>query len=311
MSNKETIYNRIMKNYTHRKKWAYREKIQAWRLYHKDIPDFPFIIDLYQDHVVIYEFFNDKIDAEKTDHKNYLHESLIDILNVKPENIHYKTRSIQKRNEKYQRLSNSNNFILISEGICQYQVNLTDFLDTGLFLDHRPLRNWLLMKDSKGKNVLNLFSYTGSLSVASARGEAKQVTSVDLSNHYLNWSKENFSINNLNLENYRFINSDVLSFLKINDNIFYDIIIIDPPTFSNSKKLTSDFDVERDQWELISLANKKLTTDGFIYFSNNKKGFKIDQKISQNFNVKDLTEISTPIDFKNTKIHQLYKITKK
>ena len=192
-----------------------------------------------------------------------------------------------------------------------FLVNLSNYLDTGLFFDHRPLRK-VVQENAKDKSILNLFCYTASFSVYGAKGGAKKVTSVDLSNTYLTWAKKNFELNGLSSTNekYSFINGDVKLFLEKNKEK-YDIIILDPPTFSNSKKTQNDLDINRDWPKFVELCLTSLNPDGILYFSTNSKKLRFDQNLlPQNVTVKDISEATIPEDFKNKKIHKCWEIRK-
>lgn len=302
------IKNRLQKNYKHKKKWANKSQISAYRLYEKDIPEYPFIIDVYGDNVVLYKRTND-IDSDKAQNFKDTTDALVDILNIEESNIFVKQRIKQKGKNQYDNLSKSSKKITVNENGLNFNINLTDYLDVGLFLDHRPLRK-KVGELSAGKYVLNLFCYTGSFSVYAAENDAAHVTSVDLSKTYINWTKENFKSNNLNIDDYEFIEKDCIEFLK-ETKTKYDIIVLDPPTFSNSKKFQGTLDIERDQFTLIRLTMKSLSKDGVLFFSNNKRGFKLSDEIIKEYEVKDITKWSIPNDFRDEKIHVCFEIRHK
>jgi 23S rRNA (cytosine1962-C5)-methyltransferase/23S rRNA (guanine2445-N2)-methyltransferase / 23S rRNA (guanine2069-N7)-methyltransferase len=190
---------------------------------------------------------------------------------------------------------------------------LWDYLDTGLFLDHRPIR-YQFLKKSKDKNFLNLFCYTASVSVMAAVGGARTY-SVDMSKTYLEWAKENFKLNNLDISLHKFVEEDVLQYIEnINRKLelqnYFDTIFLDPPTFSNSKSMKTDFDVERDQNWLVENVIKLLKPDGVLYFSNNKRDFKLSPELSSRFKVKTITKDTIPVDFHDMKIHHCFEIKK-
>ena len=309
MSDLKTIQNRLEKNYKHRAKWAKREGFEAFRLYNKDIPEFPFIIDVYKDNVIIYEKRDEEIDADKFDHFNFIISAVKNVLNIPEEKVIIKSRKRQVGDTQYTKLEEKNELIVIKEYSAEFLVNLHDYLDTGLFLDHRPLRQ-MIAKSAAGKKVLNLFSYTGAISVAAAVGGASKVTSVDMSSTYQNWAKKNFEQNNIPLANHNFIVDSALEYLEKASQRF-DIIILDPPTFSNSKGMEEDFEVEKDQLFLVKHCLRLLDPNGVLYFSNNKRKFKIDPTILELANVQDLTMRTIPEDYKDTKVHMCFKITHK
>lgn len=307
MSNLSTIENRIEKNYKHRKKWAKREGIEAFRIYEKDIPEFPFIVDVYKDHAVVYEKRDDEIDALKFNHVEFIISAVKNVLNLPEERVVIKSRFKQKGSTQYTKLEEKNEFMLIKEYQANFLVNLHDYLDTGLFLDHRPLRQ-IVFKAAKDKRVLNLFSYTGSISVMAALGGAKSVTSVDLSSTYQEWAKKNFAENQIPLKDHTFVVQSALEYLERSTNKF-DLIILDPPTFSNSKKMEEDFEVEKDQEFLIKNCLKILQPEGILYFSNNKRKFKLSPEVLDLGKIEDITSKTIPDDYRDQKIHHCFKIT--
>lgn len=309
MSDLKTIQNRLEKNYKHRAKWAKREGFEAFRLYNKDIPEFPFIVDVYKDNAIIYEKRDEEIDAEKFDHFNFIISAVKYVLNIPEEKVVIKSRKRQVGDTQYTKLEERNELIVVKEYKSEFLVNLHDYLDTGLFLDHRPLRQ-IVSKSAEGKKVLNLFSYTGSISVAAAVGGASKVTSVDMSSTYQNWAKKNFEQNNIPLANHNFIVDSALEYLEKASQRF-DIIVLDPPTFSNSKGMEEDFEVEKDQLFLVKHCLRLLDPNGVLYFSNNKRKFKISPEILELANVQDITPRTIPEDYKDTKVHMCFKITHK
>ena len=309
MSDLKTIQNRLEKNYKHLKKWAARLGIDAFRIYEKDIPEFPFIVDVYKDHAVIFEKRDEEIDGEKFNHFEFIITAVKNVLGIPEEKVVIKSRFRQKGSTQYTKLENKNEFLTIKEHEAQYLVNLHDYLDTGLFLDHRPLRQ-IVYKSAKDKRVLNLFSYTGSISVMAALAGAQKVTSVDMSATYMDWAKKNFEANNLALNTHNFIVDSALDYLEKASSRF-DIIILDPPTFSNSKKMEEDFEVEKDQVFLIKHCLRLLDPQGVLYFSNNKRKFKIDPAVLEMGQVQDITAKTIPEDYRDPKIHHCFKITHK
>ena len=237
------IQNRLEKNYRKLKPWSDRNRFEAFRLYDRDIPEFPYIIDIYKDYVLVY----DKSDVLKDAGKNHLPptlEAIKTLLKTEESKLIIKRRVRQEGDEQYEKLNDKDHEFAIQENQFKFYVNLWDYLDTGLFLDHRPSRYKIFQK-SAGKRVLNLFSYTGSISVAAALGGAS-VTSIDLSNTYIEWAKRNFELNKIKLNDHSFLQADVLQFLQ-NDmpHNAYDLIFLDPPTFSNSKRMNQILDIEK------------------------------------------------------------------
>lgn len=307
MADLQTIQNRIEKNYKHRAKWARKEGLDAFRIYEKDIPEFPFIVDVYKDYAVIYEKRDDEIDAEKFDHFNFIIAAVKNVLKLPEEKVVIKSRIRQKGTTQYERLEMRNEILPIKEYQAEFLVNLHDYLDTGLFLDHRPMRQ-VIFNEARGKKFLNLFSYTGAVSVMAALGGASHITSVDLSSTYQDWAIKNFEHNKLSLKEHNFIVQNALLYLE-KANTKFDLIFLDPPTFSNSKKMEDDFEVEEDQLILIQNCLRILAPNGTLYFSNNKRKFKLDPKASELANIQDITDRTIPIDFRDRKIHHCFKIT--
>ncbi|MBL7664904.1 MAG: class I SAM-dependent methyltransferase [Bacteriovoracaceae bacterium] len=309
MTENTMLLNRLTKNLQRLKGWLKQNQITCYRLYEKDIPDYPYLIDIYHDEAVIYEkgkTLDEETEYLRDNSTELISSALQQLLNITPDKQHFKTRSVQKENAQYNKLKNAKQEKIISEHGIKYYVNLVDYLDTGLFLDHRPLRK-IVLNSSEGKDVLNLFSYTCSLSLAAAVGKAKSVTSVDLSNQYLNWGKRNFELNGLNLSKYDFLQSDILGFLPHHQKT-YDLIILDPPSFSNSKKMTTHLDILEDHHNLVGICLKLLNYGGTLYFSTNKRGFKLDPSFKY---AEDISERTIPMDFRDMKIHKCFKFEKR
>lgn len=309
MADLKTIQNRIEKNYKHRAKWARKEGLECFRIYEKDIPEFPFIVDVYKDHAVIFEKRDDEIDAEKFDHFNFIISAVKNVLKLPEERVVIKSRMKQKGATQYERLEQRNEFMPVKEYQAEFLVNLHDYLDTGLFLDHRPMRQ-VIFEEAKGLKLLNLFSYTGSVSVMAALGGASHVTSVDLSSTYQEWARKNFEHNKISLKDHNFIIQSALEYLEKAVNKF-DLIFLDPPTFSNSKKMDDDFEVEKDQVVLIKNCLRLLNPGGTLYFSNNKRKFKLAPELFELADIVDITEKTIPLDYRDRKIHHCFKITAK
>lgn len=303
------IQNRLEKNLRKLQSWSEKYKIEAYRLYDRDIPEFPFIVDRYKDEFVVYDK-SEKIDEEKN-HLPPLIEELKKIFSCRDENIIIKRRQRQAGTAQYQKLADKNEKKVILENGVPLLVNLHDYLDTGLFLDHRPLR-YQFLKKSKQQKILNLFCYTASVSVMAALGGATTY-SIDMSKNYLDWGKENFALNKIDLKQHFFFEEDVLQFIDLAADwpdfiSSFDCIFLDPPTFSNSKSMKQDFDVERDQVALISKVMKFLKPQGVLYFSNNKRDFKMSTELQTQFKIKDITVSTIPVDFHDQKIHRCFEV---
>ena len=302
------ILGRLKKNIKHLRKWASKNQTEAYRVYDKDIPDYPYIVDIYKDCAIIWHRLKEiDADPKKLEHKGELIKALVE-LGFDEENQFHKERIRQKGKTQYVKVDNAFEKMIIKEGPLCFEVNLSDFLDTGLFLDHRPLRSKLLELEA-GMSLLNLFSYTCSLGTAAAFAGAI-TTNVDLSQKYLDWGKTNYKINELDLEKHLFIKADILEFIKTHTNT-YDVILLDPPTFSNSKNMEQDWDVQKDHGWMIRKVAKCLRPGGFILFSNNKRDFKINTEELIDFDIEDLKGSTIPEDFRDKKIHQSFMITRK
>ena len=321
----ELFKNRLQKRFKHLSKWAKREGVFAYRLYDKDIPEIPLAVDIYFAEtdgpekrafllIYLYKRPYEKSQEEEREWLLVIEEAASSSLLIPKERIFIKLREKQKGKSQYEKAGSSKNLIRVKEGECFFYVNVEDYLDSGLFLDHRPAR-YMVFKEAKNKKVLNLFSYTGSFSVHAVKGGAASVDSVDLSNTYLNWAKENLKLNKLfDEETTRLIKSDVIVFLKkaIEEQKKWDLIICDPPTFSNSKS-ADIFDVNKDWLNLCLLCLKVLAKNGRLYFSTNSQKIKFDEaelinSSEQKIRVKDITKASIPEDFRNQKIHKMWMI---
>ncbi|MFM2393267.1 MAG: hypothetical protein RLZZ546_1249, partial [Bacteroidota bacterium] len=261
-------------------------------------------------YISIYERNHTLTEEEYNDWLNLSLGIISEEIEVRIENIFIKTRKIiEKRTSQYDKLNALKDEKVVFENGLKFLINLTDYLDTGLFLDHRITRK-MVKEQSYGKNVLNLFAYTASFSVYAASGGASKVTTIDLSNTYTEWSKRNFELNGLSLQKHEFIAADVMKILNELENEKYDIIICDPPTFSNSKKMDGTLDTQRDHVYLINQSLKKLKLEGQLYFSTNYSKFKMDQESIESQNIKDITRATTPFDFEHKLERYCYLIKK-
>ncbi len=309
--------NRLRKNIRERGRWARHEGITCYRIYDADMPEYALAIDLYHGEklpVHVQEYQAPKsIDPAKA--RTRLREALAvlpGLLDVPMTQIHFKVRSRQKGKAQYQRQAEEKNFLEVEEGGCKFLVNLTDYLDTGLFLDHRLTRA-LVGKLASGRRMLNLFAYTGSATVYAAKGGAKATTTVDMSRTYLDWARRNMALNGFSSDNHAFVQADCLEWLEQKAATVwhrYGLIFLDPPTFSTSKRMEQPFDIQRDHVKLIRNAARLLTADGILIFSNNFRRFKMDQVALDGLNIEEMTRATLPKDFaRNEKIHNCWKIT--
>jgi 23S rRNA G2069 N7-methylase RlmK/C1962 C5-methylase RlmI len=231
------------------------------------------------------------------------------VLELPAERIFTKQRKPQKGKEQYEKVDTRQHERIVQEGGLKFIVNLSDYLDTGLFLDHRPNRE-LVRTQAKDKRVLNLFAYTGSFTVYAAAAGAASTLTIDLSNTYLDWAQRNLELNGLEGPQHRFLRADVLQWLEQPVRETYDIIILDPPTFSNSKAMLDVLDVQRDHPGMIRACARRLGPGGVLYFSTNFRKFKMEVEELEGFEVKDITAQSIPNDFRNSRIHYCWAITR-
>ncbi|WAI18483.1 MAG: bifunctional 23S rRNA (guanine(2069)-N(7))-methyltransferase RlmK/23S rRNA (guanine(2445)-N(2))-methyltransferase RlmL [Buchnera aphidicola (Acyrthosiphon caraganae)] len=272
---KNEFKDRLNKNFKKLKKWANVEKLQSFRVYNADLPNYNIIVDIYHTWIVIQEYKAPKLIDNNKSFRRLCHAIYYtkEILSVSINQIILKTRQQNKKKTQYKKLFDSNNFIVIKEYHAKFLVNLTDYLDTGLFSDKRLVRK-LLGIMAKGRDFLNLFSYTGTASVYAGLGQANSTTSVDISNTYIKWSMRNMSLNNLTGPQHSFIQSDCLSWIK-KTNQKFDLIFINPPTFSNSKKMQRFFDLKKDYIHIIMNLKRILHDNGSVIFSSSTRNFEI------------------------------------
>ena len=310
----EMFANRLRKNLQHFGRWARRQNISCYRLYDADLHEFNLAIDVYESsqryvHVQEYEA-PDTIDPDKARQRLQHALGVIPlVLEIPREQMILKLRRRQKGGAQYEKLAEAGDYHEVREGPCRFLVNFTDYLDTGLFLDHRSLRA-LLAKLVNGKRFLNLFGYTGTATVHAARGGAASTTTVDMSQTYLGWAKRNFDLNKLDGKIHELIRADVQQWLTENRQQRYGLIFLDPPTFSRSKRMEDTLDIQRDHVALISKAAALLEPGGILIFSTNYRRFKIDRSGLAPLKTEDITRQTLPQDFaRNPKIHQCFRIT--
>ncbi len=302
--------NRLKKNLSRLSRWAKREGVQCYRLYDADMPEYAVAIDRYGDSYHVQEYAAPKNVSELGAQKRLqeVMDAAPTVLGVSAESIHLKVRKRQKGSEQYRKMGQSERFEIVREGQCRFRVNLQDYLDTGLFLDHRPMR-LRIGAEASGRTFLNLFAYTATATVHAALGGASASTSVDMSGTYIDWARKNFELNGMDLEKHRLVRANCLEWLRLEKGN-YDIIFLDPPTFSNSKSMDDHFDVQRDHAELIRLCAGILSPGGVLYFSTNSRKFSLDAVLSEELCVKDISKESIAFDFeRNARIHQCWKIS--
>jgi 23S rRNA (cytosine1962-C5)-methyltransferase len=305
--------NRLSKVFRHISKQARRQSISCYRIYDHDLPEFPFCIEMYGRWLYVAEYRRNH-HMEETMHEEWLKDCkgiISRITGVNSGNILLRTRQRKAgRQDQYQKLDSAEQFIEMEEQGLKFKINLTDYLDTGLFLDHRITRN-RVRSESAGKNVLNLFCYTGSFSVYAAAGGASSVLSVDLSKTYLKWAAENMELNKLyDASRHHYLQEDVKQYLERIPEGFFDLVIMDPPTFSNSKRMKDFLDIQRDHPMLINQALKGMKPGGIMYFSTNFSRFQMLADSIRDATVKDITRATTPFDFQGKLHRRCFLVTK-
>ena len=305
----EMFANRLRKNLKKLKKWAVREGVDCYRLYDADLPEYAVAVDLYGDEVHLQEYRAPKdIDPKKAAARLLdVQDALPQVLDMSPDKIHLKVRRQQKGNNQYEKQARRGVLKEVQEDNCKFLVNLTDYLDTGLFLDHRLIRQ-LIQKLAAGTRFLNLFGYTGAATVHALMGGAIATTTVDMSRTYLEWAKKNIALNYFDPEEETLIQADCLAWLDTAAGE-YDLIFLDPPTFSNSKGMNTTFDVQRDHVELIKKTVRLLAPAGILIFSNNLRKFRMDHAALAELKIEDVSTKTIPVDFeRNPRIHHCWLI---
>lgn len=294
----EMLVNRLRKNARHRRKWARRAGVSCYRLYDRDIPEVQLTVDWYEGRLCVWSWADD---AEG------LADTVGPALDVAPERVHVKRRARQQGSAQYERLGRSAQRVVVDEGGLRFLVNLVDYLDTGLFLDHRQTRA-MVRDEAEGKRVLNLFAYTGSFTVYAAAGGAASSTTLDLSATYLEWALENMAQNDLRASHHRFERADVRPWLAAAPPGAYDLVVVDPPTFSNSKRMDGTWDINRDHADLLADVLRVTAPGGVVYFSSNARRFQMGRVSGAE--VEDITARTTPPDFAQRRPHRCWRLSK-
>jgi len=307
----EAFANRLEKMARHRRRWGGRG-IHCYRLYERDIPEVPLIVDRYEDalHIAEYDRPHERTPAQHADWIDLMCRTAAAALEIDPGKVFVKTRRRQRGLSQYERQSEAKHEQVVREGELKFLVNLSDYLDTGLFLDHRITRS-MVRDESAGKRVVNLFGYTGSFSVYAAAGGARQTVTVDLSNTYLEWARRNMTLNGFEGPAHLFQRANVAEWLgQLHASERFDLAIVDPPTFSNSKSAETDWDVQAHHATLLRELRGFMSPGGVIYFSTNYRRFKLDEVAlsSADMDVRDITRQTIPEDFRNQRIHAAWRI---
>ncbi len=314
----EMFANRLRKNLKKLARWAQQNRIQCYRLYDADLPEYAVAVDVYQGEqtwVNVQEYEAPKtIDPAKANQRlaGALRE-IAKVLEIPAGQVFLKIRRKQKSTDQYEKLGDSRHFHVVEEGGGKFWVNFEDHLDTGLFLDHRPMR-LLIQQQARGKRFLNLFAYTGSATVHAAIGGATSSVTVDMSNTYLDWAQRNFVLNGI-CSNHKLVRADCVQWLTEQANAKqrsqFDLIFLDPPTFSNSKKMDEIFDIQKDHVQLIRNAAALLAPGGNLYFSTNFRRFRMDREALKDLIIEDISMAMIPEDFaRNARIHYCWRISR-
>lgn len=302
--------NAIRNNYKHLRKWAKRTVTNAFRIYDREVPHFPLAIDFYDGRYCI-QYYSPKREMldPPEDLKKEVARVLLQLLGPKEAEIYWRTRAKNKHTRQYEKIREDKEFFVVLEYGVKFKVNLTDYLDTGLFLDHRETRR-LVASLSKDKRVLNLFAYTCSFSIHAAIAGARSTKSVDMSNTYTAWGRDNFLLNDLPLDHHSIVRADCLKFLDQErlSSSQYDVIIIDPPTISRSTKMEQMFDIHEDYAPLIKKALRLLSKRGVIFFSTNSRKFQLDEVLFPDCDVREISHRTQSIDYSKGLAHRCWQI---
>jgi 23S rRNA G2069 N7-methylase RlmK/C1962 C5-methylase RlmI len=282
-------------------------------LYERDVPDVPLVVDRYEDALHIAEFArpHDRSPAQHADWLDLMARTASKVLEVPRERVFLKFRDRQRGDDQYKRVDDRGARFVVNEGGLKFVVNLSDYVDTGLFLDHRNTRQ-MVRERAAGKQVLNLFSYTGSFTVYAAAGGALTTTTVDKSSTYTDWTRENLELNGFSGSAHNIVRSDIKTFLdglRLAEK--WDLAIVDPPTFSNTKGLEVDWDVQRDHAALLQHLAAHIVPGGSVFFSTNFRRFKLDEAALGAYSVRDITRQTIPEDFRNERIHKCWVLTRR
>ncbi|MES9816286.1 MAG: class I SAM-dependent methyltransferase [Candidatus Thiodiazotropha sp.] len=299
--------NRLRKSQRHWSKWARRRGISCYRLYDRDIPDFPLAVDWYEGEVHAQIFARKGREPLTDAEQQAIGETIRESLQIPSQALAIKTRQRQRGLAQYEKTGLRGRRLTVSEGGLKFEVDLHSYLDTGLFLDHRETRD-LIRRRAEGRRMLNLFAYTGSFSVFAAAGGALATTSVDLSNTYQAWTRRNLALNGFTGDDHRLERSDVFAYLEraVRERRLFGLIVLDPPSFSNSRKMMEILDVQRDHRRLIDACLELLTPNGELYFSTNKRRFKIDHELESLPGCEEITRQTLPDDFKRHPAHRCW-----
>ncbi|MBC8350648.1 MAG: bifunctional 23S rRNA (guanine(2069)-N(7))-methyltransferase RlmK/23S rRNA (guanine(2445)-N(2))-methyltransferase RlmL [Planctomycetes bacterium] len=306
----ELFRSRLKKRARHFRRWPTKQGITCYRIYERDIPEIPLIVDRYEDHLHIteYERPHERDLGQHADWLDLMVQTAGESLDVAREKIFFKRRERQRGTKQHEHLARREYEIKVNEGDLQFIVNLSDYVDTGLFLDHRIARS-MVREEAAGTNFLNLFAYTGAFSVYAASGGAARTTTVDWTRNYLEWAERNMLTNGFDGPQHRYLRNDARGFLRDPGRAEkYDLAVVDPPTFSNSKRTEEDWDIQRDHVGLLSGVIRLMAPGGIIYFSTNFRRFKLDEASLSVNQIHEISKRTVPEDFRNRRIHRCWRL---
>lgn len=306
----DVFANRLRKMDRHRRRWPTRRGITCYRIYNRDVPEVPLMVDRYADclHIAEYQRPHDRSPAEHADWIDLMVRTAQKVLDVPPERTFVKHRQPQRGARQYERIDTASYRRVVEEDGLRFKVNLSDYVDTGLFLDHRITRA-MVRAESRHKEVLNLFAYTGSFSVYAAAGGARRVTSVDLSGTYLDWAADNMSLNGIDLQSHCFVRTDAGAYIADHrPTPTYDLAVVDPPTFSNSKRTGGDWEIQKDHGALIQKLVPLMRPGGIIYFATNFRRFHLEEAALAGMSYREISDRTVPEDFANKRTHRCWRI---
>lgn len=311
----QMLLNRLRKNAKRLSGWLKKSQVSCYRLYDADIPEFAAAIDIYDQSIHVQEYAAPNSVSETLARQRFasIKQAVKAYAQDNQGKVYYKERRRQQGDAQYQRLEQATGDAFeVQEGRASFEVNLADYLDTGLFLDHRPVRK-MVAQMARGKSLLNLFCYTATVTVQAALAGAERSLSIDMSNTYLDWAQRNYQRNGLDKAAHQLVRADCLQWLDgETESQTYDVIFLDPPTFSNSKKMETVLDIQRDHPQLIRQAMAKLAPAGTLIFSNNFRRFKMDELIARQFDCENITAQTLDPDFqRNQRIHNVWSITRR
>ena len=306
----EMLKGRLRKNRRRLSSWISKVDTDCYRLYDRDIPEIPLTVDWYDGRLYLCSYKHSDREGEEFASRwlGAMGAAVAEVLGVEPSAVYTRMRERKPGGEQYDRLAEERTRFVVHEAGLKFWVNLSDYLDTGLFLDHRNARRWV-REQAQGARVLNLFAYTGSFSVYAAAGGARETLTVDLSARYLRWAEENMKLNGFVGPEHSFLRKDAVGLLESNSALIgrdFDLVVVDPPTISKSKRMEGSFDVQRDHGRLLQAALGVCRPRGMVFFSTNFRGFKLDEKASEWGEVEEITDSTLPHEFRNRKIHRSF-----